>query len=203
MTFIEFAFLPQNIPFTAALTAILIALFVEFTLTLVGVGIGDLLDGMMPHFDHATPLSWFGFGKVPAFIILLSFALSFGFSGWAIQGLSIGLGMPLLNPWLASFAAIFPAFPVTARLSRILARVIPKDETFVGTKDDVVGRIGVIMQGTARRDLPAQCKVSDGHGGSFYLQAVPNDGVDPIPEGTSVLVVSRTSDDNFAVVPFN
>jgi len=202
MNFVGFIQLPQNFPFTVAIAAIVIALLIELIMAVIGVGLGDLFDSMMPESDVCSPLSFLGFGKVPVFVILVSFALAFGLGGWTLQWVLINLGLPLLPAWIAGLAALVPAFPVTSTLSRIVAFIIPKDETFVGSKEDVVGKIGVITQGTARGDLPAQCRVSDGHGGSFYLQAVPNTGVDPIPEGTSVIVISRTDDHTYAVVPF-
>lgn len=210
MNFIEFILLPQNFPFTATLATILIVLTLEFVMALLGVGLSEMFDSLMPNFDldsmqnfnGHSPLSLLGFGKIPVFVILVAFALAFGLGGWILQWTIFNLGMSPIPAWIASLITLVPTFPATVTLSRIFALVIPKDETFVGSKEDVVGKMGVITQGTARSDLPAQCRVSDGHGGSFYLQAVPNDGVDPIPEGTSVIVISRTKDHNYAVVPF-
>lgn len=190
---------PENLPFTAALGAMAMLAVLEALALLAGASLHGHFDAAIP--DDIGGLSWLGFGKAPFIVVIASLATLFGILGLVIQSLSEAAGAGPLSPGLASFAALVAALPVTNRVSRALARFLPRDETYVGDRAKLIGSIGTIVQGTAMADLPAECRVPDGHGGSLYVQAVPDSDVDPIPEGTRVLIIRR-EDHHFAVVPF-
>jgi len=198
---IEFLLAQENLPFAVTMTVVFMAALLEVVLMLIGASSGDLVDGILPDTNGANyPLSWLGFGKAPAFVVLISSATTFSLCGFAIQGLLSAVGLGLMSPGYASAAALVTGFPLTRRIAMALSKIIPADETYVGSRDNLIGQIGTITQGTARRDLPAECRVPDGHGGYLYVQAVPNENI-PISEGKQVILVGRNKT-NFVVAPF-
>lgn len=192
---IDFLLAPENIPFASAIAIVVFAFVLEVAMSLAGASIGQTLEGLLPDFDAVPgPLEWLGFGRVPFFVILISFVTTFGLVGYGIQATVSSVGLGLLPSSVAWFPALVVAAPVSGKVSLFLSKIIPRDETYVGSLSTVVGSIGKITIGEARSDLPAECKVPDGHGGHHYVRAVPDREGDVIPAGTKVIVVGRDGD---------
>jgi len=201
---IEFLLSPSNIPFAVAIAVVVAAAVIEVVSVLVGASVGHALDGILPDLHADAPgdaLSVLGLGKAPAFVVLSTLVTAFGIIGYGLQGSLAWAGIEPVSPWLASATALFLAVPVTGRVSRGIARIIPSDESYVGSRAKLVGSIGTLTLGDARAELPAECRVPDGHGGSLYVQAVPVNPGDVIPEGSKVIVVRR-DEHVFAVARF-
>jgi hypothetical protein len=134
--------------------------------------------------------TWLGFGQVPFILWLAGMLTAFGLSGYLIQ-----LGaVQVLGGQLAWFLAVGLAVPPTLIVgrwfARTLARIVPKTETSAINRRSLGGRIGVISQGTAREDSPAQARVRDGHGNMHFVRVIPADAGVELPAGTEVLVMS-------------
>jgi len=199
---IDFLLLQENVPFATSLAVVALTLVLEIVLILAGLSASHALDGILPDLDGPDHvLSWLGIGKVPAYVVLVTFATAFGLIGYVGQGLLAWIGIGTLSPLPASLAALVLTLPVTGRVSRFIARVLPSDESYVGDRTKLIGAIGMLSQGNARADLPAECRVPDGHGGYLYVQAVPVHPNDIIAQGTKVIVIKREQD-IFHVAPF-
>ena len=67
---------------------------------------------------------------------------------------------------------------------------MPKEETEAPSLDDFIGAIATITGGTARKDLPAEAKLTDEHGKSHYVRLIPHAPA-TLPRGTQVILLTR------------
>lgn len=130
-----------------------------------------------------------GLGKVPVLIWLAALLAGFGLSGYVLQSVTANIiGAPL-----PALVAVLPAGVIGVWFARayggLLARLIPKTETSVRSDAMLNRRQGVVSQGTARRNAPAEVRVLDGYGNFHFIRAEPLDANDAIPAGTDVLVL--------------
>lgn len=183
----ELLFAPEAIVFSAALVLMLAIGAIEA----LGLGLGDL--GLDVDVD-AGPLDWLGVGRVPVLVLLVAFLAAFGSLGLAGQQAATALTGGLITPWIAVPAAFVAALPVTSLLARLLARVLPRDETTAFEIDDLVGRAGTIVVGHARSGAPARTRVVDPHGQPHHVLVEPNDPATSFEEGDTVLLVRREGD---------
>lgn len=173
---------PEAVVFTAAWVLMLAIGAIEA----LGLGGGDFdLDLDSGLFD------WLGVGRVPLLVLLIAFLAAFGSVGLAGQQTALEWTGALLSPWIAIPAALVVALPLTAGLSRILAKVIPQDETTAFEIDDLVGRAGIITVGRAASGSPARTRVVDPHGQAHHVLVEPNDPAESFAEGDTVLLVRR------------
>lgn len=173
---------PEAVVFTAAWVLMLAIGVIEA----LGLGGGDFdLDLDSGLFD------WLGVGRVPLLVLLIAFLAAFGSVGLAGQQTALQWTGALLSPWIAIPAALVVALPLTAGLSRILARIIPQDETTAFEIDDLVGRAGTITVGRAASGSPARTRVVDPHGQAHHVLVEPNDPAESFAEGDTVLLVRR------------
>jgi membrane protein implicated in regulation of membrane protease activity len=185
---LEFIAAPEILPFSVALTVMLLIGLVE------ALGLG----ASAAHVDLGVDggfgddlLAWLGVGRVPLLMLLVVFLAFFGMAGLAIQQSAADLAGAPLSPWLASVAALAAALPLTGIGARGLARIMPSDETTAVSLDSLVGKRGTITVGTARRGSPAQARVRDAYGQSHYVMVEPHDEAHPIAQGETVLLVRR------------
>ena len=185
---------PEAIVFTAALVLMLLIGLVEA----IGLGASgfDLDSGV--DLDHADGsgglLGLLGFGRAPLLVVLVAFLAAFGVIGLAGQQLAAMLTGGLLRPLIAVPAAVVAALPVTALLGRVLARVMPHDETTAFNVADLAGRTATITVGRAREGSPARARVVDPHGQAHHVLVTPNDPAVTFEEGDTVLLVRREGD---------
>jgi Protein of unknown function (DUF1449) len=186
---------PQNLPFGIGFALIVgIALF-EGLGMLISMSPSNLLDDLLPEIDGDSGLDrvlgWLHVGKVPALVLLLLFLTGYTVFGYSLQVVANGLFGGYLPAWLAGVLAV-PAGMATVRgLGSLIAHIIPRDETSVVSEQSLVGRVGVIVSGGARRGLAAQARVKDSHGRSHYLMVEPDIDDEVFDEGTQVLIVRK------------
>lgn len=196
----------ENLPFGIALALMGFLALLEGVGMLLGAGLSGLLDALLPDslasgLDIDAPdtgsmggvsglLGWLYVGKVPLLIVLILLLMSFGIAGLLLQSLARGLTGGLLPGWIASFGALAAALPLTRAGARLMAKLIPRDETEAVSEDSFVGRIAVLTLGKARPGYPAQARLKDAHGQSHYLMVEP-DGDAELEARSEVLIVKR------------
>jgi hypothetical protein len=216
---IAFLLSSQNLPFTVSLTLMLAIAVMEGVSTMIGAGLSDLIDSVLPEMDvdldldadmdvdtdldvdlnsdlHAPGiftrlLSWLRVGQVPVLILAIVFLTAFGLVGLFCQSLSIKVLGQMLPSFLASVPALIVTFPLVRICGGILARILPKDETESVSEESFVGRVAVITLGTATLGKPAQARLSDQHGQSHYVMVEPDLADARLDQGTQVLIVSH------------
>jgi hypothetical protein len=199
----NFLTLTENIPFLVSLAVMLGLLALELLGALMGLGLSELLNGLMPDapdldFDapagsetlvFGTFLDWLGIGQVPLLMLLVVFLTAFGLTGLGIQALAASWLNGPLPGWLAGGVALAGSLPLVRSAGRGLQRVLPKDESDAVSRKTFVGRVAVVTVGTARTGEPAEARLRDENGQTHYVMIAPAAQGESFPAGTEVLVV--------------
>jgi hypothetical protein len=210
--FLSFANEASNFPFSVALVIVAILAAIEGVGLLVGAGVFGFLDGLLPDVDLGIDapdltspsisgqfLTWLRIGQVPAVFTLIVFLVAFGLIGLFIQTVAMSLFRAPLPALVATVPALVLAMPVVRAGNTVLARIIPKDETTVVSRDSLIGRLATITGGTARLGYPAQGKVKDQHDQTHYIPIEPDIETDVFAPGDLVLLVRRKKSVYFAI----
>jgi hypothetical protein len=144
-------------------------------------------------------LGWINPGRVPALILIITGLAAFAVIGFVIQAFAIGL-WTTLPALVASVPAALLAVPVTRSVTRLVSFIIPREETYVVSNDDLIGRVAEVTLGPLDQGPAGRVKVRDPHGNLHFLMAKVADGHAAIPTGTQVLLVDR-SGPTFLVIP--
>ncbi|MEL6766483.1 MAG: OB-fold-containig protein [Pseudomonadota bacterium] len=137
----------------------------------------------------ASALSWLGLGQVPFAIWLAGTLTAFGLVGYGIQlGAMALLGTPI-GAVPAVALALLPGLGLGGRFARTLGRLLPKTESTAISSRAYGGRRGVITTGSARRDMPAEVRFTDGHGNTHYARVEPLEDAEVLDAGTEVAII--------------
>jgi len=212
----SFLLASQNMAFAVSLSVMLGIAVMEGALTMIGAGLSNVIDAMLPDVDVdidfegefdigkggelagasqsglARLLGWLTIGKVPALVLLVIFLTIFGLSGYILQALVQGATGWLLPGWLAWVPALAVTMPSVRMTGLGLAKLIPKDESSAISSDSFVGRVATIVTGTASTGQPAEARLKDQHGHHHYVMVEPDIATDNFPSGSKVLLVSKS-----------
>ncbi|MBI2939331.1 MAG: DUF1449 family protein [Chloroflexi bacterium] len=90
-------------------------------------------------------MAFLGFGRVPLSILLTTFCLVWGFSGWiSNQALGDVVGFPGPGIGVSLAIALVSSAMLTRYLARGLSRLLPMTETYGLTRRDLVGKSAVV-----------------------------------------------------------
>lgn len=187
-------FAPETVPFGVALALMLGLAVIEGIGLFTAMSPSQWLDNMVPELDAdglEGALGWLHVGKVPMLVLLILFLLGFALCGYALQLIARGALGTYLPLWAAIVPAALMGLTTVRGLGALLAYIIPRDETSAVGEEALVGRAGMVTQGTARRGQAAEVKVRDHLGRAHYLRVEPDVDGDEFPEGTAVLIVKR------------
>ena len=210
----EFVTADENLPFSVALAVMFGIAILEGVLTVIGFGLSNVIDSLLPDHDFdphidfdpagevhgdihgeigsqsalSKLLSWLRVGKVPVLMLLVVFLTAFGLIGLSLQGFIHGVTGSMLPAAIASIPAFLLSLPVVRVMGSVIAVVMPQDETEAVGRETLVGRIGIITLGTARQGHAAEARVRDAHGTSHYVMVEPN-VAEEFTRGDQVLLV--------------
>lgn len=202
----DFVLASANVPFAAALTLVLIIAFFEGVGLVLGVGLSNTLDALIPEFDINTNvevaevgsnsalsrlLGWLRVGRVPILMLLIVLLFSFGSIGYIINLVCVDIVGALAPKIVSVPLAICGALPVTRWGGAALEAILPKDETSSVSLDSLVGRQAFITLGQATHAAAAEAKVRDQHGKTHYVMVRAEDGHGPFKSGVPLLLVRR------------
>jgi hypothetical protein len=198
---LDFFTAASNLPFSAALAVMSLLLAVETIGFVAGLGLSDWLHSHLPEFGDADGaevagsassaarfLGWLMVGRVPALILLAVFLSVFGLLGLGLQGAlrdAIGHALP---GWLAALIVFPLSLPFVRLVALGVARILPHDETEVASRHSLLGHVGIVVIGTARRGSPAQAKVRDEVGQMQYVMVEPEHDDEAFAAGDPVLL---------------
>ncbi len=194
----------ENLPFTVAIFVMLAIAIAEGAALLLGVGLSETIDALLPEVDldvglnpdgasaFTRLLGWLHVGKVPVLMILIVFLTAFGLLGLAVQTVFNGMFGAFMPGWLAAIPVFLLALPVVRGGAGLLALILPGDETDAVSEETFVGRTATITLGSARLGSPAEAKLTDEHGYTHYLMLEPDREGVTFEQGTHVLITENT-----------
>lgn len=186
---------PQTFPFGVGFALIVGIALLEGIGMLVSLSPSHALDNLLPEIDGDTGLDrvlgWLHLGRVPALVLLLLFLGGYTLFGYSLQMVAHGLFGGYLPAWIAGLLAVPAGLATVRALGTLVAHIVPRDETSAVSEQSLVGRVGVVVAGSARRGLAAQARVRDGHGRSHYLMVEPDFDDEVFEEGVQVLIVRK------------
>ncbi|TWT06060.1 OB-fold-containig protein [Reyranella sp. CPCC 100927] len=135
-----------------------------------------------------TALDWLNAGRVPLLVLIIALLAAFAGLGMVLQTV-ISIAGFYIPGWLAVLIVIVPAFWCTRHLSRLVAYVVPRDESYATSGTDFIGLVGEVTVGPVKRGVVARARIRDRHGNTHFPRVEPADPEQVIPAGTSVLVI--------------
>jgi hypothetical protein len=150
--------------------------------------------------DHGgSILGWLNLGRVPLLVLIMTLLGTFAAAGFVVVMLLHRFG--LAAPWVVTAPLATVAAVVSTRgTTRLIARVLPRDETYVSSTDDFIGATAEITLGPARAGVVAVARLKDRFGNWHFPHVEPLRPGTEISEGSVVLVVARR-DSVLLVVP--
>jgi len=196
----ELLLTPESAPFTTAIIFVIFLGLIEGLSLLVGASFSGLFDHFAaPHLDADSGLGWLHLGKVPVLVLLVLFLSAFAITGFSCNALSYSL-LGHYPPFaLSIILAFFVAITVVRVCGAALARIIPSDESSAVSLASLVGHIAIIVNGTAKKNYPAQARVTTETGQTFYIRVEPESKTEQFVVNDSVLLVKQISGSRFLV----
>ncbi len=191
-------------PFAVAALIMIGLLALELVSLLLGNPLSGVIDGLFDH-DLGGPnadgpsegvlgnaLDWLNPGRVPLLVILVIALTAFAVTGLIAQTVLLKLVFPLPG-WIAALL-VFPfVFPMTRWSTRLVAKVMPHDESYALEDEDFIGMTGTVTIGPARQGVVARARLVDARGNAHFPRVEPFDLSETYPEGTSIMVVEVRS----------
>lgn len=197
----EFLFASQNLAFMVALALLFLLVLLELGM---GGGLTEFLDTLVPDLEvdavgqavatDSLPtqlLAWLRAGKVPMLMLVVIFLGVFGVGGLLLQYACMWFGVGMLPGWIAAALMFFLAMPFVRFAASLLGDLLPRDETQALSQEALIGRVAVIVIGTARRGAPAQAKLRDEFRTTHYVMVEPVHDLDVFEQGEEVLLMAR------------
>jgi hypothetical protein len=147
----------------------------------------------------ATAFDWLNAGRVPLLVLMMAAIACFAVAGMVLQIVAMHLIAPLPAE-IAVGIAIAAAVPGTRWVSRSMSWIMPRDETYVLTDEDLIGRIGIVTLGPVVEGSAARAKVQDKYGNWHFPRIRPGAAGLSIPEGARILIVDKAGRE-FTVIP--
>ena len=194
----DFLFAAPNIVFTVSLGVLALLLVLEFA----GSGLSDVVEGLFPDLDGDAQdaddaslpsqfLSWLRSGRVPMLMLFAVFLGVFGAGGLLLQNAVTTLFGAPLNAALAAVTMLPLSVPFVKMAAALLARMMPRDETAVISREDLIGRIATIVTGHARKGFPAQAKLRDEFRTTHYVMVEPDEEGIELRQGEEIALMAR------------
>jgi len=204
---------PETWPFAVAGLLMLSIAAIEGIALLIGASAMGWVDSLLHHSPdallHHSPdapdtvdswLGWLHLGKVPLLVLVVLFLALFALIGFALDLAAAGVFGTMIPPLIAAPVAAVAALPLMRICAGGIADLIPSDQTYAVSLDTLVGRVAVIVSGTARLGYPAQGKVTSEHGQVLYVMVEP-DGADvTFVRNDAVLLVKQLSGTRFQAI---
>ena len=133
---------------------------------------------------------WINAGRLPLLILLILLLGHFSIIGFFVQGIAHGIDVPV-PAWVASLVAGVWSVPLTRVTSRVIARIIPRDESYAVDEADFVGRTGEVSVGPLDHGLPGRVRLKDVFGNWHLVAARASQDSNALPVGASVILVDR------------
>lgn len=171
--------LPQLQPFTIAAAVMLALLAIQIVGALAGHAFDDMpVDHLLDDVTE-SPLGWLNVGRVPLLVLLILLLGLFASGGMLLQALAAPV-TGLLPAIPASVVTGAFALFATRSASRLIGRILPREESYALDDEDLIGRIGTVTVGPLESHAVGKISVLDAFGNRHFPRAAP-----PMPERRS------------------
>ncbi|MBK8158564.1 MAG: DUF1449 family protein [Rhodospirillaceae bacterium] len=202
-------------PFAIAGLILIGLLVIEIVSMLMGVSLSAKIDALFdvdtpdtPDLDHGgiaasgldvhagegslfgTAWDWLNAGRVPLLVWLMGLLGAFTAFGYIIQALA-HLAIGFLPAFMAAIPAAVLAIPATRNVSRLIGRIVPRDESYAVTRDDLIGLTGTISLGPVTEQEIGRVLVKDAHGNRHLTWVRAAEPGINLPTGAVVLLTER------------
>lgn len=202
-------------PFAIAGLILIGLLVIEIVSMLMGVSLSAKIDALFdvdtpdaPDLDHGgiaasgldvhagegslfgTAWDWLNAGRVPLLVWLMGLLGAFTAFGYIIQALA-HLLIGFLPAFMAAVPAAVLAIPATRNVSRLIGRIVPRDESYAVTRDDLIGLTGTISLGPVTEQEIGRVLVKDAHGNRHLTWVRAAEPGINLPTGAAVLLTER------------
>jgi membrane protein implicated in regulation of membrane protease activity len=209
MNLIDFLFSTYNIIFSSAIILMVFIALLEGILILIGMGLSDMLDSLVPDFDTDYDVDtqyslskffgWIRLKEVPILMLVVIFLTSFGIIGLFIQAILFNFIGILWFQYLVAIPTFIFSIMSLRIFGGLIAKLLPKDETSSISNNDLIGHIGIITLGKAIKGSPAEAKVKDQSGQVHYFMVEPENENDIFMQGEKVLISGQNEKLFFAI----
>lgn len=197
----------EAMPFSIAFGFMLLIGVMEMMSLAFGLSISSMVDSVLPDVDFDVDLdsahpghdgglahlfSFLAIGKVPALMLLILFLAFFSLSGHTIQYVASHAFGSMLPAWIAAVPATALGLLGMGRVGNLLARIMPKDVSDVGSRNELIGATATIIRGEARFGQPAEAKARDLRGKLHYILIEPREGEPALKEGDTAMVLRQS-----------
>ncbi len=207
MNSLDFFFADHNGPFLVAMAMTLLVGLIEVASMTLGLGISDLLDDFLPDTEladndldpdidadgniFAEALAWLNVGRVPLLVLLLVVLGLFSIIGFGLQSTALAILGRFLPAYVAGPLALAAALPATRGVSRLLARFLPREETYAVSGSELLGHLARISLGPVDAKTPGKARVRDQHGGTHFVRVRAANAADRFEMQDWVLLVAQ------------
>jgi hypothetical protein len=190
-----------NLPYTIAFACVLALGVFEALALLIGLSMLSALDQWVPtDVDYDADASvggltgiagWLCLNRLPLLIWFVLALTSFAVTGYLTNFISLSVaGMLLPQLFTLPIAIVGSAF-ACRYLGRVLADLLPKNESTAISLDDLSGYVGTITLGCAMKGMPSEAVVRDKHQQKHYVLVEPEISGVEFASGTQVVLLRR------------
>lgn len=193
----DLLFAPETRPFGIAGLVLVGLVLLELAGAMAGVSASHLVDKGIGHHDGddasgfvGGALAWLNPGRVPILVLLMLALGGFSALGYLVDAVAMALWQPL-PPVIAAVASFLGTMPFMRRGSRLVARIVPRDESYAVGNEEFVGFVATVTIGPLDDGKPGRVRLKDRFGNWHFLIARAAEGQAPLAVGSSVLLVDR------------
>ena len=159
-------------PYVWAISIMLVIGTLQLLTAIGGVGLLSAVDNLFPDLPELdmpdielTPLqaiqAYLHLGKVPVLILLVIFLTLCGLAGLGVQLALYSIFGVFCTNWLLLPLVAAGSLVCVNKAGAVIERIIPNNETYVVDVDSLVGKVGYITLGEARKGRATTARVTD------------------------------------------
>lgn len=190
-----------NLPYTIAFACVLVLGVFEALSLVIGLSMMSALDQWVPadvEYDvdiggsGLTGIAgWLCLNRLPLLIWFVLALTSFAIAGYLVNYISLMVSATLLPQLFTLPIAVVGSALSCRYLGRVLADLLPKNESTAISLDDLSGYVGTITLGCAIKGMPSEAVVRDKHQQKHYVLVEPETSGIEFASGTQVVLLKR------------
>ncbi|QYJ77951.1 YqiJ family protein [Shewanella acanthi] len=190
-----------NLPYTIAIACVIFLGIFEACALVFGLSLLGAFDQWVPaDVDYDADINaggltgiagWLCLNRLPLLIWFVLAFSSFAIVGYIVNFVSLVITGALLPELFTLPTAALGCAIACRYLGRMLADVLPKNESSVISLDDLSGYVGTITLGCAMKGMPSEAVVRDKYQQKHYVLVEPETSECEFVSGTQVVLLKR------------